>query len=117
MALVTEEEVEAIIDVDSSLDLTEFIDTAHVIVSEELTPLDIYSNDRLTKIELWLAAHFVACRQRQLEQEWIGDAKQYFSGKFGMDLRFTQYGQQVMFLDTEGIFTSLQKPKMTFNAL
>ena len=115
MARVTASEVEAIIDIDSYIDVDAFISIATNFVDDEFA--DHYSTTRLKDLEIVLTAHFIAHQQRQLEQEWIGDAKQYFSGKFGKGWEFTQYGQMLLSLDTEGILLAVSKPLMTLTAL
>jgi len=108
MARVTSDDVEKIIEVDSSLDVDAFIATATVLVDETLASSG-YSDDLLFEIERYLAAHFIAMRQRQLTGDAFGDASRKYAGKFGMGLDFTQYGQQVKTLDIRGVLSISSK--------
>jgi hypothetical protein len=116
MARVTEAEVEAIIDVDSSISATAFITAANLLIDEVLSGEGM-DDDYLKEIERWLAAHFVAMRQRQLKAQWLGTAKEEYIGAVGKGLDFTQYGQTVKLLDTSGKLAKVGKPQMGFYAL
>ena len=102
MALVTQDEVKVIIDTGLT-DLTPFIAAAHIIVSEDLSNKG-FTNRRLTEIERWLAAHFVAMREDKARLTGVetGDSQYTFGGELGEDLKFTRYGQQALILDTSG---------------
>ncbi len=106
MSLITDDEVKAIIDTDLT-DLVPFIAAAHVIVSEELTGKGM-SVSRLTEIERWLAAHFVAMREdsARLSGKEVGDAQYTFGGELGEELKFTRFGQQALLLDSSGILAT-----------
>lgn len=101
MALVTDSEVKAIID--TALDTTTFITTAHLIVTEDLDGLG-YSDDRLKQIELYLAAHFTALMEENggLTRRKFGDSDESYALVKGNGLMMTRYGQQAMALDTSG---------------
>ena len=113
---VTEADVEAIIEVDSSIDVDVFITTANTLIAEILDGAG-YSEAYLTEIEKYLSAHLVSLRQRQLTGQKFGDADEKYAGKFGMGLEFTQYGQFVLNLDTSGRLKKSGKPKVEFIAL
>ncbi len=102
MSLITDDEVKAIIDTDLT-DLVPFIAAAHVIVSEDLTGKGM-TVSRLTEIERWLAAHFVAMREdgARLTDVETGDGQYTFGGELGQELKFTRYGQQALLLDNSG---------------
>ncbi len=87
MARVTDTEVKEIID--TELDTTPFIDIATLLVDDQLLSKGL-STSLLTKLELLLAAHFTAMRERQLKSEEFGDAKDDFLGEEGKNLDFTQ---------------------------
>ena len=113
---VTEADVEEIIEVDSSIDVSVFIISAHIIV-EKLLSSSGYEEDQLTEIERWFSAHLVAIRQGQIINEKIGEAQVAYGGNYGQGLDFTKYGQQVKILDTSGYFEKLGKRKVFFEAL
>ena len=108
---VTDTEVKQIIETD--LDVNPFINTATIIVDEDLVDQG-FSAVRLREIELYLAAHFTTLRERQLESEEFGDAKDEFLGKVGKGLDASIYGQQAKSLDTSGILTDQGKAKARF---
>lgn len=116
MALrVTEDEVHEIIDVDSEITtLIPFITAANLLVTERLGTSSL-SAAQLKEIERWLAAHFVAVRDRRTSQETLGSANQSFTGKTGYGLEFTPYGQQVLLLDSTGLLS--KKARVTFVAM
>ncbi len=101
--------------------------TAHSIVQDNLVGVDtcVLSNCTLKLIELYLAAHFVDLRTRQLKSEKLGDATDSYAGIFGKGLEFTSWGQQAKILDKCGILASLDadskdtktKPKFIFGAM
>ena len=75
-----------------------FISSAHTIVYEELLHTD-YGTDRLTLIELYLAAHFAAITYPVTSSEGIGGkANESYQYKVGLGLNFTKYGQQALLL-------------------
>lgn len=116
MARVADSDVEDIIEVDSSLDLDAFIQTATTLVDSTLLSAG-YSDDQLFEIERFLAAHFVAMRQRQTAKEGFGDATREYGGKFGLGLDFTQYGQQVKLLDYKGVLVGGAQKTIVVQAL
>jgi hypothetical protein len=98
-------EVQKIIALNVLTDTTSFIDTANLLVNENLGTSGL-SDARLTEIEKYLAAHLVALHpdERQLTEQKIGEATDKYTGAFGKQLDATQYGQMVMLLDTTGTF-------------
>jgi hypothetical protein len=114
----TEADVEKLLDVDSDIDVDAFITEANALIEQVLSSAG-YTEAYLTIIETNLAAHFVALhpRMRQLTQEKFGDATQTFGGKFGDQLKFTQFGQKVLQLDTSGVLAKTGKIKMMLEAL
>lgn len=79
-----------------------FINLAHEMVAGNLSGAGL-SEARLTQIETWLAAHFVAIRdQRAKSMSISGEGSVTYQGETGMGLNATLYGQQAMMLDTSG---------------
>ncbi len=95
---------------DTTINTSPFILTAHLMVDEELLGLGSYSDDRLIQIELWLAAHF-ACMMDPRERAVQIGASATFEGYTHMDLDFTRYGQQVKILDTSGTLARMDKTR------
>jgi len=104
---VSEHEVKAIMDTALEVEIiTPFLHTANVIVTSRLTGAG-YASDLLKQIEKWLAAHFVAVRDPDMEAERTGTTTETrYRGKTAMGLDFTPYGQQVRVLDWKGILDS-----------
>ena len=102
MARVTDNEVCAV--VDTKRDVSPFIETANLIVEEQLVSAGM-TPARLKQIELYLSAHFVAITEERggLTSTGTGASKETYFGLLGEGLKATRYGQQVISLDTSGI--------------
>ena len=100
---VEADNVSAILDntelTDAQIDV--YITSANIMVTQILgTTLD---DDVLAEIERWLAGHMIAItRERQALEEKAGGAEIIYTGKYGMALSSTSYGQMVLALDTTG---------------
>jgi hypothetical protein len=103
-------------------DTATFIETATLIVDEKLTGLGM-SDERLKRIELYLAAHFAALTvergaPRRLRQ---GETVEEFFQDIGPGFRQTRFGQQALLLDTSGVLgdisTASGKPKAQFRVV
>jgi hypothetical protein len=108
---VADTDVKGIIDTD--IDVVPFIQTAELIVTEQLGAAGL-STERLFQIELYLAAHFVAITDQRSVSESIGGASISFGSVLGKGLDQTIFGQQVRILDTTGILGNLGKRKANF---
>lgn len=120
MARTDATNVKAIIEVDSTIivtdaDLTPFITTANELVTELCTgtqgPKTAYSATRLELIERWLAAHFYAIRDPRAKSEKAGSVSVNYQEKVDLNLSVTTYGQQAMMLDTNGALSRLNDGK------
>lgn len=75
------------------------------------------SDDLLTEIETYLAAHLYCVSDRIYTSRSTQGASGSFAGQTGMKLESTFYGQQAMLLDTSGMLTALNKravPRMVW---
>lgn len=95
-------------------DLQPFIDSAHILVQEELSSSGL-SEDRLKLIELYLSAHLAVITMERggLVKQRIGDSEEMYQvpGFNTVGLVTTRFGQQVVILDTTGKMAALsQKP-------
>lgn len=113
MARVTVDDVEEIFDNSDSIPLGAFITGANLIVTKNLSGTILVS-DELVEIERWLSAHMAAMRIRQEDSIKVSSAQAKFTGKYGMRLSSTQYGQMVLVLDRTGILASLGQPAAQF---
>lgn len=93
--------VQGIIEVDVTIDLDPFIETANALVTEVCVPLG-YDGVRLELIERWLSAHFYAIRDPRAKTEQAGEVQESFWGKIDLGFNQTREGQMAMLLDTKG---------------
>lgn len=100
--------VGGIIEVDDSIDLDPFIETANALVTEICAPLG-YNEVRLELIERWLSAHFYAIRDPRARSEQAGDVQESFQFKIDLGLNQTRYGQMALQLDTKGGLKNLNE--------
>jgi hypothetical protein len=114
MARVTAEQVLAIIDTDADVDAA--IETANLVVTEELGDAGL-SDDRLTAIEKYLAAHLITVTDPREAQVGLGASSFRFDGQTGMNLDGSRFGQTVKFLDSSGILAGLGKQRATLELL
>ena len=115
-ARINEDEVLAIIAVDSDItDLDPFIDGAHIIV-EAILGTSGLAEATLKEIERWIAAHLLAVsRQPPAGQNTTGSAQVSFrSPKLGEFLCGTAYGQQALILDSTGLLASTGSGRVAF---
>lgn len=93
-------------------DLSSYIQSAHLFVKEELISTGL-SEDRLTQIELYLAAHFaiITLEKGGLTRQKIGESEDFFQGwtNTSVGLNATRYGQQAVMLDTSGNLAALAR--------
>lgn len=116
MARVTESEVAAIYPGDCELtDFTTFIQTATLVVTEELGSSGL-SKDRLTQIELYLAAHLtvISLEKGGLTRQKIGDSEDFYQLWTNLSTGFnaTRFGQQAVMLDTTGTLQAIGSGKL-----
>ena len=72
----------------------------------------------LKDIETWLTAHVIAIgKERQPQEEKVGDIWLKFQEKPKEFLKSTDYGQMVLFLDSTGLMQVSTKSKITFSAI
>ena len=97
--------------------VSNFIDTAHLVVETHLVGGDcVQSEDMLKKIEMYLAAHFVAMSEEggALKYSKLGDAAEsYDTDMFGDGLKASRYGQTAIMLDACGILADMAATNKT----
>lgn len=113
--------VSALIEVDTSFDLTQFIDWANEIVTEVCDPYYMsttppvgytpgtptgnyvpYTAYRLEMIERWMAAHAYTVLDPRSAHERLGPISESYQGKIDLGFDSSIYGQNAMRLDTQG---------------
>lgn len=104
----TDELVEGIIEVDSTISLTPFIAAANTLVTRCCTDLDEdYTDDELAQIETWLSAHFYTVREGRAFREKAGSVSEETQSKVDLGLSTSHYGQTAMTLDYFGGLSAL----------
>lgn len=108
----TAEDVEDLLDhsVDTSTDLDAYIETANMIVDDNLLNYG-YSDAKLELIERWLSAHFYTLAQKPtiVSESADGASESYDVKTLGTNFASTRYGQQAMLLDYRGKLAALGK--------
>lgn len=107
MARTTDEKVETATEVDTGHDLTPHIAAAHVLVNRVLATAG-YDDDLMELIERYLAAHLYRIFNPQVTSEGLGPLTEAKQVSLGQQLKQTTPGQQVLFLDVDGYFATLQ---------
>jgi len=105
---VLDADVEAIIEVDETIDLTSFI-TAGVAVTQKhcADANSAYTDDELNLIAVWLSAHFYAIRDPRALTDDLGKIAATIESKVDLGLNVTRYGQMAMILDWYGGLAAL----------
>lgn len=101
MARTTDEQVRTILG-QSTADVTAAIEVATALVDEHCSSVESYDAAALERIERFLAAHFFEITEPKASMEKAGPVSQSFDIKNGLALNQTRFGQQAMFLDSNG---------------
>lgn len=101
MARTTSILVGGIIELDSSITVTPFIEAANALVTE-VCPAASYDATRLELIERWLSAHFYTVRDMRAESEKAGPVSEKKQSAVDLGFDTSHYGQMAMRLDTKG---------------
>jgi len=113
MARTTVDNVEAIIDIDSGISLTPFIEAANALVTQccsTATDADgdlVYTATNLELIERWLSAHFYHIRDPKAKVEKAGSVSAEYRTAVKIGFDNTHYGQMAMRLDWNGGLAAL----------
>lgn len=110
MPRVTAETVKEIISTQLTDDVvnTNHIITANIYVDEHLIASGL-SDSMLERIELYLAAHYVALTEEGggLTRDKLGDADTSFANVYDQGLKSTRFGQMALTLDSTGILAGV----------
>lgn len=104
----TADKVKTVIEVDASIALDVFMETASQLVDECCGSAG-YTEARLTLIETWLAAHFYSVRDMRASVEKAGEVSVSYAQNPGFNLMLTSHGQQAIALDSMGGLAALSK--------
>lgn len=108
---VTQEEVRATIDNNTTLSLASFIDTA-TAVTDYVSSQDsdsVLTTALLKEIERYLAAYYYEFRDQAFSDKKTGDAGAKFQGEFGMGFDSNKWGQAAMRIDASGTLRKMNK--------
>lgn len=112
---VLDADVKVLVEVETGVDTTPFINTAHLLVEEELLDAGM-SESRLTEIERYLAAHFVVLAKERggLIRYVVGESSESYHTIDSdlMGFNTTRFGQQAMALDSSEILLSIGSAKL-----
>lgn len=95
------------VEVGTDADLDPFIDAANELVTELCTASG-YSDERLVKIETWLAAHFFSMDEPRNSRERVGGIAVSTEGKLDLMFDNSRFGQHAKLLDTAGNLAALE---------
>lgn len=106
-----EDSVRTLIESDTDIDLTPFIETAANLVSyvSSQDTDSLLSNDMLASIELWLAAHYYSARDQGVMAEATEAANAKYMGKYDLGFDATRWGQAAKRLDVTGTLAKLDQ--------
>lgn len=109
----TEAAVGEIIEVDSSILLDPFIETAASLVDDIAAHASSPGAARLELIERYLAAHFYTLRDPRAVMQKADVVSQTLQSKVDLGLNTSHYGQMAITLDPTGVLRSASKGKRT----
>jgi hypothetical protein len=101
--------VAKVLEVDATLDMTPFIETANAFVTEICEPVTTYDAARLELIERWLSAHCYAQRDVRRTAEQAKGIGEHFESVIDLGFDNSRFGQMAMRLDTAGGLAALNK--------
>jgi len=107
MARTSVTAVDLIIEVDSSISRTPFIEAANALVTECCGDSANYTAAHLELIERWLSAHLYTVRDMRAESEKAGPVSEKKQSKVDLGFDSSHYGQTAMRLDWEGGLAAL----------
>ncbi len=116
----TAAEVKEIIDGCTTSDaiVESLITAASAVVDKAFEDDTDIGDTLLAEIERWLTAHMIASTLHRLgSEEKVGDAQIKYTGKFGLGLDSTPYGQMVKQLDVTGKLSRAGKMAATIEAI
>lgn len=109
MARTTSTVVELIIEVDSNIVLTSFIEAANALVTQCCGDSSNYTTINLELIERWLSAHLYTVRDMRAESEKASSVSEKKQSKVDLGFDTSHYGQMAMRLDWEGGLAALNE--------
>ena len=105
----TEEDVASIIEVDSDISLTPFIETASHLVDRVAAADSTVSSTTLELIERYLSAHCYTFRDPRVTSERAGSVWASYQSAVSFGLKTSHYGQMAISLDPTGTLKALSE--------
>lgn len=105
----TDEAVAGIIEVDSSILLDPFIETAANLVDRVAAADSTVSSATLELIERYLSAHFYTLRDPRPTSERAGPVGASYQSRVDLGLKTSHYGQMAITLDPTGVLKALSE--------
>ncbi len=111
MPKVTSQEVRDLMGTLDTMDLTEHVNSAGIVVEEDLVNSGL-SVQRRKLVELYLAAHFatLALEKGGLKSDEVGESVETYQTMSEKGFNSTRWGQQAMSLDSSGILADNANP-------
>ena len=98
-------------------DVTPFLTAANLLVTQQLGSEGL-GDALLKEIERWVAAHFVAAKEKQVKSETIGGVSQsYQTGSAPAGLGTTVYGERALMLDPTSRLAQMGLRRVAFGAV
>ena len=120
MARITDSDVRELVDVDEATDIDWAVEAAEDVVTTHLASVG-HSDSILSRITLFMAAHFVALASERggLIRESTGVASANYANIYGEGLRSTRWGQQALALDSTGTLANVTqtRPRAEFRVV
>ena len=103
----TEAAVSGIIEVDSDISLTPFIETASNLTDRVAAASSPPAAATLELIERWLSAHFYTVRDPRPVSERAGSVGETVQSRVDLGLKTSHYGQMAISLDPTGTLKAI----------
>ncbi len=107
----TDEAVEGIIEVDETISLTPFIETASALTDDVAAADSTITAARLELIERYLSAHFYTLRDPRPTAERAGPVSTNYQSNVGQGFKSSHYGQMAISLDSSGTLKRMSEGK------
>lgn len=95
---------------------TEFIETAHVYLCNTVDGYGVPASV-VTKIELYLSAHFATLTYSAIQRQTMGPLGQTFVHKVDLGFDHTRYGQMAMAMDPTGVLSNPRKRSVLMRSI
>ena len=120
MARITDTDVRELVDTSDDVDIDWAVEAAEDMVDAHLISVG-HTDNILSRITLFIAAHFVALAVERggLVREGVGGANASYANIYGEGFRATRWGQQALALDSSGTLSNVTqiRPRAEFKVV